>query len=149
MENIAYKKTTKQSSNFSTYDTSSKAVDGNKNPNYYAGSCSHTSGGANTTLPWWRVDFGKQAVVSSVKITNRVDCCSERLGDFDILVGNEANGGDGNNACQENQSMTNIVTKSFQCPNMLIGRYLFIRSKLNPALTLCEVEVYGTYYKDC
>ena len=65
---------------------SSRAVDGNSDSIYYRGhTCTCTNYQAR---PWWRVDLGKVATVASVKITNRGDCCGNRLRNFDILVGN-------------------------------------------------------------
>eukprot|EP00794_Sanderia_malayensis_P015893 gene15893-17493_t len=145
-QNIAYRKNTKQSSTTNSAP-SSRAVDGNRNRNFYGNSCTHTSG---DNFPWWYVDFGREALVKSVSITNRGDCCSHRLGNFDILVGSKSdNAGSGNSVCRENLSMTNIGQKSFKCLKVLAGRYLFIKNNLiNTPLTLCEVEVQGVIL-DC
>ena len=47
------------------YAVASKAVDGNKNSNFFdiAKSCTHTE---STTSPWWRVDL--QKVVGIIKV---------------------------------------------------------------------------------
>eukprot|EP00794_Sanderia_malayensis_P015890 gene15890-17490_t len=144
-QNIAYRKNTKQSSTGYS-GPSSKAVDGNRDGYYDHGSCTHTAG---DSFPWWYVDFGRKALVKSVSITNR-DCCTERLGNFDILVGPRSdNAGSGNSVCRANLSMTNISGKSFKCLKALAGRYLFIKSNLmNKDLNLCEVEVQGVVL-DC
>ncbi len=71
----------------STYPNgqSSKAVDGNANPNWGGRSCTHTQSQQGA---WWRVDLGKQYSVGKVKITNRGDCCWNRLSNFQVRVGN-------------------------------------------------------------
>eukprot|EP00794_Sanderia_malayensis_P015892 gene15892-17492_t len=144
-ENIAYLKNTKQSST-DYLAPSSRAVDGNRNGYFSQGSCTHT---LREKIPWWYVDFGREAFVKSVSITNRV-YNNERLGNFDILVGSKSNNaGSGNSVCREKLSMTNIAQKSFKCLKVLAGRYLFIKSNLiNTPLTLCEVEVLGALL-DC
>ena len=39
------------------------------------------------TSPWWTVDLEVLSAVSSVRVYNRRDCCSERLHNFEIRVG--------------------------------------------------------------
>ena len=95
-------------------------------------------------MPWWRVDFGGTAVVYSMKITNRGDCCGERLSDFNVRVGDSDIGRGGQNAlCKQNLSVPLGGTSTFTCYPPMNGRYLYIQTNLNAALTLCEVEVFG------
>ncbi|XP_064650033.1 uncharacterized protein LOC135501714 [Lineus longissimus] len=46
-----------------------RAVDGNRNPSHYLGSCSHTDNNVN---PWWSVDLGTEVSVRTVIIVNRL-----------------------------------------------------------------------------
>jgi len=82
-ENLAYLKDTIQSS-ISNQGVSNKAVDGNSNPNFNGGSCTHTN---DEEQPWWRVDLGNVELVNNVYIVNRGDCCGDRLKQFEIRVG--------------------------------------------------------------
>ena len=66
--NVALNKSTWQSGQAGMYG-SYLAVDGNKNTNYSAGSCSHTAIGV--TPPWWAVDLGSLTYVYGVNLTNR------------------------------------------------------------------------------
>ena len=59
------------------------AVDGNKNTDLIQNSCAHTQ---LDKSPWWEVDLGKKYDITGVEITNRGDCCGERLKDFNITV---------------------------------------------------------------
>ncbi len=68
--NIALGKSTWQSPGLAD---SSKAVDGNSDSNYGAGSCTHTD--VNIPKRNWAVNLGRRYHLSSVKITNRGDCC--------------------------------------------------------------------------
>ena len=63
--------------------TAHYAVDGNKNTDITQNSCSHT---LNEQSPWWEVDLGKAYDIKRVEITNRGDCCGNRLKDFNITV---------------------------------------------------------------
>lgn len=60
------------------------AIDGNRQAAYSAGSCTHTVGMTN---PWWRVDLLDSYIVTSISVTNRGDCCPERLNGAEIHIG--------------------------------------------------------------
>ena len=81
--NIAQGKPVRQSSTaFGGFP--SRAVDGNRNTNWRGSSCTHTS---RQRRPWWRVDLLRIYDVTEVKITNRGDCCSNRLRQVEVRVG--------------------------------------------------------------
>ncbi|GMH44428.1 hypothetical protein BSKO_12380 [Bryopsis sp. KO-2023] len=134
--NLALKKPTMQSS--TDFDgVSSRAVDGNKNANYPKKSCTHTQNGAN---PWWVVNLGESHVVTRVVITNRGDCCSERLSGFSIKIGNDYRFLL-NPACVTGASQGK-GTKPWTCN--LVGKFVAIEiPKAKATLTLCEVQVWG------
>ena len=119
---------------------SSLAVDGNLNPNY--ASCSHTYG---QTDPWWRVDLLDPVQVVYLFIVNRWDCCTDRLHNFEIRIGNSlGNNGNSNPQCGGLHSLKNIESKVIPCTSPLIGRYVnIIIPGPNKTLTLCEVQVHG------
>ena len=60
--------------------------------------CTHTE---TQTDPWWWVDLGCERTVAKVTVSNRGDCCGDRLNGFKIAVGNDVsvNGGTGNTPC--------------------------------------------------
>ncbi|XP_016315910.1 fucolectin-4-like [Sinocyclocheilus anshuiensis] len=73
------------------------AVDGNRDANYAKGSCTYTKPEFN---PWWRADLGNIYSISNVAITNRGDCCKERLRGAQIRIGNKLeNNGNNNELC--------------------------------------------------
>ena len=88
--NIAKTKTTYQSSNYedcknnSCVGAASKAVDGNSNPYFANGSCTHTKYQVN---PWWRVDLKERHLIRKVSLTNRADCCAYRLKNIEVRIG--------------------------------------------------------------
>ena len=81
--NIAQEKPTRQSS--TAYGgVSWRAVDGDRNTYWGGSSCTHS---CRQFRPWWRVDLQNVYDVSEVKITNRGDCCSNRLRQIEVRVG--------------------------------------------------------------
>ncbi|KAL2103721.1 hypothetical protein ACEWY4_000589 [Coilia grayii] len=118
------------------------AIDGNPDPYYFHGSCTHTEPMTNS---WWRVDLLKKYIITSVVITNRGDCCPERLNGAEIHIGNSLqNNGNNNPLCAVISSIPAGLSHTFQC-NEMEGRYVTVvipgRAE---SLTLCEVEVYGS-----
>ncbi|XP_042279123.1 fucolectin-7-like [Thunnus maccoyii] len=118
------------------------AIDGNRESHFPAGSCSHT---IEQTNPWWRVDLLESYVVTSVIITNREDCCADRINGAEIHIGNSLQDNGAANpevgvipSIPAGRSYTVTVTKHVE------GRYVaVVLPGQERILTLCEVEVYG------
>ena len=85
LENLALNKQTGQSSTSSS-GGSGRAVDGNSDPDFNNGHCSHTN---DNNPSWWRVDLGSDRVpVAEVHIVNRlVTVHPDRNEDYKITVG--------------------------------------------------------------
>lgn len=126
---------------YSGYCDASNAIDGNRNPHLFEGSCSSTD---DQTNPWWRVDLLDSYIITSVTITNRGDAVPERINGAEVHIGNSKL-----NNClgilvgviasiPAGRSLTLSWSKGVE------GRYVTVllpgSSKI---LTLCEVEVYG------
>ncbi|TDH11324.1 hypothetical protein EPR50_G00059790 [Perca flavescens] len=118
------------------------AIDGNRESDYWAGSCTHTDVQTN---PWWRVDLLESYIVTSIIITNRGDGFPERLNGAEIHIGN---------SLQDNGAANPVVGVISHIPagrslNMTFtrrveGRHVtVVLPGLKRILTLCEVEVYG------
>uniref|UniRef100_A0A3B4FKP1 Zgc:171424 n=1 Tax=Pundamilia nyererei TaxID=303518 RepID=A0A3B4FKP1_9CICH len=60
------------------------AIDGNRASNFNQGSCACTNNNLN---PWWRLDLLKTYKINTVTITNRQDCCPERINGAEIRIG--------------------------------------------------------------
>jgi len=76
--NLSQGKTASQSSTYNASYPASKANDG-------ASSINHT----NAELqPWWQVDLGGNYLVTSIQLTNRQDCCGNRIKRFRVFVSN-------------------------------------------------------------
>ncbi|XP_053182675.1 uncharacterized protein LOC128366051 [Scomber japonicus] len=122
--------------------SASNAIDGNRESNYPAGSCSHTK---KQTNPWWRVDLLESYVVTSVVIINRRDCCPEQSNGAEIHIGNSLRDNGVANpvvgvipSIPAGRPHTVTVTKHVE------GRYVtVVLPGPDKSLVLCEVEVYG------
>ncbi|XP_014349311.1 fucolectin-1-like [Latimeria chalumnae] len=139
LPNMARMGTATQSS---TYENGipGRANDGSKNTNYYGLSCSHTMADKR---PWWRLDLKVSRAINIVVLTNRLDCCSERLKWVQVRIGDSLkNQGRSNFKCLPEHSIKSPgATVGFCCYGMK-GRYVtvFIPNR-REFLTLCEVEV--------
>ncbi|XP_026149692.1 uncharacterized protein LOC113122505 isoform X4 [Mastacembelus armatus] len=118
-----------------------RAIDGNRASNWVENSCTHT---VNDQNPWWRLDLQKIYTVNTVTITNRKDCCPERLNGAEIRIGNSLNDdGNSNPRCAVISSIPAGISKTFIC-NGMEGRYVnIVIPGRQEYLTLCEVEVTG------
>ncbi|WP_218577515.1 galactose-binding domain-containing protein [Phytohabitans rumicis] len=88
--NLAVLKTATQSSTHVSGASASRAVDGNTNGAWTGGSVTHTSDSPLDTNPWWQVDLGASRSVSTIKLSNRTDCCADRLRLFYVFTSNSA-----------------------------------------------------------
>ncbi|XP_005750059.1 uncharacterized protein LOC102216094 [Pundamilia nyererei] len=141
--NLALKGEATQSSTLS-FAAASKAIDGRRNSFYTNGFCSHTA--EDETDPWWRVDLQHSFTITTVKVTNRGDCCAERLDGAEIRIGNSLeNNGNNNPKCASISHIKVGKTYTYQCDGgSMEGRFvnLFLPGQ-KKTLTLCEVEVYA------
>ncbi|KAM9353853.1 uncharacterized protein ABDE67_006246 isoform 2-T3 [Symphorus nematophorus] len=118
-----------------------RAIDGNRDSNWHQGSCSTTQKDNN---PWWRLDLLKTYKINTVTITNRGDCCRERIKGAEIRIGNSLNdNGNANPRCAVISPPAHRTSKTYVC-NGMEGRYInIVIPGRQEYLTLCEVEVTG------
>lgn len=91
---MAVKGVAQQSSLYNMYGEAKNSIDGSLDSNYLYIQCSGTSEQDN---PWWTVDLKEKFKVFTVAVTNRGDCCPERINGAQIRIGNSAeDGGTGN-----------------------------------------------------
>ncbi|XP_071096566.1 uncharacterized protein [Haliotis cracherodii] len=126
---------------------SNLAVDGNFNSDFFGGSCFSSADVATDPNPFWFVDLGARRYVSGLTLTNRGDCCADRLSGLMIEVF-EFNP----TTSSETPEFCSMViggvalgqTVSLSCSPMVTGRYVRIRKPAATApLTICEVVVSG------
>ncbi|XP_070555725.1 uncharacterized protein [Ptychodera flava] len=145
-ENVAVGKPAWQSSNWSGTSTADKAVDGNANPQWSGNSCTATNQNQDA---WWKTDLQSRHTVGQVVLTNRQDCCPERLlgavvrvGDSDDIASNTQCG-----SAVTSDQISASETITIDCPEGTKGRYVSVQLEgKNMWLTLCEVEIYGATF---
>uniref|UniRef100_A0A8C5QUD9 Fucolectin tachylectin-4 pentraxin-1 domain-containing protein n=1 Tax=Leptobrachium leishanense TaxID=445787 RepID=A0A8C5QUD9_9ANUR len=138
LNNVAPQGIPSQSSYFGSKLEVRAPIDGSLRSNYMAGECAHTKKEMN---PWWRVDLKSKMVIQSVAITNRLECCRERINGAELRVGDsKENGGIGNPRCGVVNRMNYGETLSFDCKGME-GQYVTITLPNREYLTLCEMQV--------
>lgn len=54
--------------------------------------CATLRKGNGDTDPWLRVDYGEGVIISKIVVTNRVDCCKERINGATISLTNDQDG---------------------------------------------------------
>ncbi|CAH1783521.1 unnamed protein product [Owenia fusiformis] len=142
-ENIALNKPTSQSSTYITGHASAesyKAVDGSDDRDWYHGSCTHTQNDVNA---WWMVDLEGEYLVQSVRLVNNMNTVPARLANFKIEVSKDKITWE---LCAHHGSTLNSVNMDWQlfdCPALMIGRYVRVQLQGTNYLILCEVEVNG------
>uniref|UniRef100_A0A8C7VAN2 Fucolectin tachylectin-4 pentraxin-1 domain-containing protein n=1 Tax=Oncorhynchus mykiss TaxID=8022 RepID=A0A8C7VAN2_ONCMY len=111
-ENAATGGIASQSSQWDKFGDANNAIDLNWTNRYLEGSCSHTK----DIDPWWRVDMSKTHNVTYVTITNRGDCCSDRISGAEIHVGDSLfNKGNSNPLCAGIPYIPAGQTRTFPC----------------------------------
>ncbi|KAF1388422.1 hypothetical protein PFLUV_G00090000 [Perca fluviatilis] len=142
-QNVALRGKATQSDRYDhTLGAAYNAIDGNRESDYFAGSCTHTDVRTN---PWWRVDLLESYIVTSIIITNRGDGFPERLNGAEIHFGK---------SLQDNGAANPVVGVISHIPagrslkltftKLVEGRYVtVVLPGSGKVLTLCEVEVYG------
>ena len=84
LANVAKGKPSKQSTTGPWGGVASRGNDGNANPNWSGRSCTATN---RQSQPWWRVDLQAVRTIGKVRITNRKDCCWNRLRNVEVRIG--------------------------------------------------------------
>lgn len=137
--NLALHKPATQSSIYphTLYAVAAKAVDGNADGNFHSRSVTHTRRDLHA---WWEVDLVTQSVIKSVIIFNRLDCCRERLMNFDVKLFDYAH------------RVVRIISYrsqpravyTFHLNSMPEARFVRVTLQGSDYLSLAEVKVLGT-----
>ena len=89
------------------------------------------------------MDLTRQAAVTSVRIKNAATWAPHRINPFDISVGDDrSNSGKNNALCAKDGRLASGELKKFDCPRLLLGRYVTVFLNREEILQVCELEVY-------
>jgi hypothetical protein len=144
--NLALGKAATQSSTYPGYPAS-LAVDGNTDGGVPHGSV--TVSNAEAT-PWWQVDLGASAALSSIVVWNRTDCCGYRLADYWVFVSDTPfTSGDTLASLQSRAGTWGSHQTTAPNPSATIaasgvqGRYVRVQLSITDYMSLAEVQVFG------
>ncbi|WP_186756224.1 BT_3987 domain-containing protein [Echinicola salinicaeni] len=141
--NIALNKPTSQSS-ITAGGLSPRAVDGNTNGYWGAGSVTHTAGEGQD---WWQVDLEKVSpMIAQINIYNRQDCCSERLNNFHVFVSDVPFESTSLEETQAQEGVSDYFIPGVAGPKTEIkigrtGQYVRVQLEGDTPLAMAEVEI--------
>ncbi|HLK62608.1 MAG TPA: discoidin domain-containing protein [Bryobacteraceae bacterium] len=147
--NLSLGKPAMQSSTLAGHSSAvaSAGVDGEPGGAFYDGVVTATNLESN---PWWEVDLGAPADVSSVVLWNRTDCCASRLGDYWLFVSNTPFSPADTPETLRTRSgtfsshQTVAPSPSISIPVGTQGRFVRVQLSGTDYLSLAEVQVLGT-----
>ena len=123
--------------------TASKATDGNNEGVFHPWcSVTHTN---NDASAWWEVDLKANSVVFSVVVFNRIDCCMDRLSNFDVIVKDQSH--KVLKSFYERVGGREMMAYSVR-PSLKGARYVRVQLRGTNYLSLAEVDVYGKKSQD-
>ncbi|XP_071078875.1 uncharacterized protein [Haliotis cracherodii] len=135
--------TSATSSSTTAGGVATRAIDGNTNPIYTGGSCTHTS--PRDSHPWWLGHLSAKSEVHNITLTNRGDCCADRLKNV-IIEGFEEDPTNNTEAqphlCKNHPDQVQ-ATETIKCDSPIAAHFIRISLGYKGYLTLCEVDVGG------
>eukprot|EP01043_Picozoa_sp_COSAG02_P021179 COSAG02_NODE_1069_length_14810_cov_6.729998_7_plen_637_part_00 len=110
-----------------------RGVDGDRNPVWGGGTCTHTQNGPTE---WWQVDLGASYDIQNVNIWHRSDCCETRLLSASVVVSDTPDYSGGINCGPVDDHLGE--PDETLCNSR--GRYVTVEHH-NEYITICELEV--------
>merc|ERR1712176_170633 len=113
----------------------SRGIDGNTDGYWHNNSVMHTCDRNNA---WWKVDLGRDdVIIVKVSVTNRKDCCQDRLSNTNLEI--------------LNASGAVVETRPFEGSrdvydfefDQVVGRAVRIQRNTRGVINVAEVQVYG------
>ncbi len=144
LENLALKGTAVQSTTYYHWGAAN-AIDGIR---YAPGEASYCSITLNHLNPWWRLDLLEYYYIYKVSITNRADCCSERMTGVEIRIGNSLeNNGNNNPRWSYKNSYDRVGRTGFEpvtwlccCFSLSLCRCAVVTSRV-PTRRYCQFQL--------
>lgn len=148
VSNVVIGKTATQSSTSGSADAN-RAIDGNLDGNFNNGSVAATQGIEDFNA-WWQVDLRDNIDINQILISNRTDCCTGRLEDYQVFISTAPFTSDDLETTRNQTGIvwTQIYENATPLPDTLIepnatGRYVRIQSLSDRGLNLAEVGVFS------
>eukprot|EP00118_Oscarella_pearsei_P024615 m.306429 g.306429 ORF g.306429 m.306429 type:complete len:489 (+) comp41228_c0_seq1:1017-2483(+) len=141
VRNLARKQTATQSSTYShsCNPEAGKAVDGNSEGVFHPWcSVSHTNNQQNA---WWEVELESSSSVQVIRVFNRVDCCMDRLTNFNVTYFGSSRSV---LKTDTNSESAQEIYEFASTPAVENVRYVRVTLNNRNFLNIAEVEVFGT-----
>ncbi|MDP0492201.1 MAG: Ig-like domain-containing protein [Verrucomicrobiota bacterium JB023] len=132
--NLSFYGTTTQSST-AHGAIASLATDQNTSGQWNEGSVTHTE---IEDRPWWKIDLQETFHLTEIKIWNRTNSNESRLSDYDVTI-----------LDHNEQPVWTSYQSTAPLPSLslfpeMVGQYVLIQLRGNDALSLAEVEIFGS-----
>lgn len=128
--------------------TAARAVDGNTNGVFAAGSVSRT---ASSSQPWWQVDLLTNSRVGNVTVHNRTDASADKLNNAVVFLSTASMSGRTYAQLMADSTVTKLYLGATpgavtSLPTNTVARYVKVQSPATSAgvISLAEVTVTGT-----
>ena len=144
--NLAPDGTATQSSTRPAGGAAIRAIDGNIDGQFFNNSVTHTG---NDPQPWWEVDLGNIADITSINLYNRTDCCANRATNYHVFVSDVPFVGTTVAASQAQLGVLDLFDPGqIGRPTTRMvnrtGRYVRVQKAGGGNLSLAEVQVFGS-----
>ena len=144
--NLAPDGTATQSSTRPAGGAAIRAIDGNIDGQFFNNSVTHTR---NDPQPWWEVDLGNIADITSINLYNRTDCCANRATNYHVFVSDVPFVGTTVAASQAQLGVLDLFDPGqIGRPTTRMvnrtGRYVRVQKAGGGNLSLAEVQVFGS-----
>ncbi len=144
--NLAKGKPATQSSTDTNSAVATRAVDDKTNGDYFQNSVAVT---ASQSQPYWQVDLGASAFLTSVRLWNRTDCCTNLLSNFHVFLSGQPFTG---TTVAQSQAQPGVVDVAYPgiAPTSTTlalnrsARYVRVQLEGTSTLQLAEVEIFGS-----
>lgn len=121
-----------------------RAVDGNTDGHYHAGSVSHTG---YEQSPWWQVDLGVSGFIATIDLWNRVEDANRAINVYVLVAENPFIDGGLDAVLNQPDVFVTFIPEQLERPTTINvnrwGRYVRVQLQDSQYLHLAEVEVWG------
>ena len=111
-----------------------RAVDGNADTTFTAGSCTHSADPPGD-IEWWQVDLGQTYDIQTVNIWHRSDCCQTRLLDATVIVSETSDYSSGITC----GAIDDHLGEPDETNCNIAGRYVTVEGH-DQIITICELQ---------
>ena len=98
---------------------------------------------SSASSSWAKITFKEQSTISEVRVTNRCDCCGERITGAKVFIGIAGTRNSEVQCGEPIPATNNCADAVVDCGLGITGDYVIIRHSGNFTLNVVEIEVYA------